>query len=238
MKLHDGVEVISISPKGLWAFYKPSGVLSHPNGLGDQDKSLIEAPYDFDEEAFVTEDGLFYLLHRLDGPTSGVILGTPYAAMAREVKELMRARKVKKTYLAVVAGQPRKDREMWIDKLSKHKANAGNGVHGNFGRGVRAEVVGGGAPAETQMYVVKKYGKPLTSALLELHPLTGRTHQLRIQCARRQMPIIGDATYGDFNLNRQLKAKTLLLHAQKIEIPELKYHAECPPPKEFAKWGR
>ena len=225
MKLHAGVEVISISTEGLWAFDKPSGVLSHPNGLGDQDKSLIEAPYDFDEEAYVTEDGLFYLLHRLDGPTSGVILGTPHAALAREVKELMRARKVKKTYMAIVAGQPKKDREMWIDKLQKAKTKDG--------RGVRAEVVGGGAPAETQMYLLKKFGKPLSSSLLRLHPLTGRTHQLRIQCARRGMPILGDGTYGDFQMNRDLKAKTLLLHAQKIEIPTLNYMAERKMPKEF-----
>lgn len=230
MKLHDGVEVISISTEGLWAFDKPSGVLSHPNGLGDQDKSLIEAPYDFDEEAFVTEEGLFYLLHRLDGPTSGVILGTPHAALAREVKELMRARKVKKTYMAIVAGHPKKDREMWIDKLQKAKTKDG--------RGVRAEVVGGGAPAETQMYLLRKFGKPLASSLLRLHPLTGRTHQLRIQCARRGMPIIGDGTYGDFQMNRDLKAKTLLLHAQKIEIPAINYMAECEVPKEFNKWGK
>lgn len=230
MKLHEGVEVLSISTQGLWAFNKPSGVLSHPNGLGDQDKSLIEAPYDFDEEAYVTEEGLFYLLHRLDGPTSGVILGTPYQALARDVKELLRARKVKKTYLAIVAGHPKKEREMWIDKLGKHKVKDG--------RGVRAEAVGGGAPAETQMYLLKKFGKPLQSALLELHPLTGRTHQLRIQCARRGMPIIGDATYGDFQMNRDLKAKNLLLHAQRIEIPSLKYMAECEVPKEFDKWGK
>lgn len=230
MKLHDGVEVITISNNGLWAFYKPAGVLSHPNNMGDTDKSFIEAPYDFDEEAFATEDGLFYLLHRLDGPTSGVILATPFAALAREVKELLRARKVKKTYLTVVAGHPMKEREMWIDKLSKQKINDG--------RSVRGEAVGGGAPAETQMYLLKKFGKPTRSALLELHPLTGRTHQLRIQCAKRKMPIIGDATYGDFQLNRDLKAKQLLLHAQRIEIPTLKFMAECPPPKAFGKWGK
>jgi len=230
MKLHEGVEVISISPAGLWAFDKPAGVLSHPNGMGDIDQSLIEAPYDFDEEAFVTEEGLFYLLHRLDGPTSGVILGTPHAALARDIKELLRARKVKKTYLAVVAGHPKKDREMWIDKLQKTKTKDG--------RGVRGEAVGGGAPAETQMYLMRKFGKPTPSSLLELHPLTGRTHQLRIQCARRGMPIIGDGTYGDFQMNRALKAKRLLLHAQKIEIPALNYYAECEVPKEFTSWGK
>jgi 23S rRNA-/tRNA-specific pseudouridylate synthase len=230
MKLHDGVEVITISPQGLWAFYKPSGVLSHPNGLGDQDKSLIEAPYDFDEEAFVTEDGLFYLLHRLDGPTSGVILGTPFAALAREVKELIRTRKVKKTYLAIVANVPEKPKALWRDKLSKQKVNSG--------RGVRGEVVGGGAPAETQMFLLEKYNRPIPSSLLELHPLTGRTHQLRIQCARRGLPIIGDGTYGNFQLNRKLKAKNLLLHAQRMEIPTLGFMAECEPPKDFRHWNK
>jgi 23S rRNA-/tRNA-specific pseudouridylate synthase len=58
-----------------------------------------------------------------------------------------------------------------------------------------------------------------------MEPLTGRTHQLRVQCALRGIPIIGDKSYGDFSYNRKLsrasKTDRLCLHAAEIEF-ELK----------------
>jgi len=54
-------------------------------------------------------------------------------------------------------------------------------------------------------------------ALLELRPTTGRTHQLRIQCANRGVPIVGDRTYGEFKKNRELKDQSLRLHSESIE---------------------
>jgi 23S rRNA-/tRNA-specific pseudouridylate synthase len=230
MQLAEGVEVLFISEQGLWALNKPSGVLSHPNKPGEEKNSLIVAPYDMKEEAYMTDEGPYYLLHRLDGPTSGVIMVTPYAAVARDVKELIRARKVKKVYNAIVAGCPRKPKELWTDKLQKTFDRAGGGVRGR--------AIGGGAPAETQMALLKSFHSPIESSLLELRPLTGRTHQLRIQSAKRKMPIIGDATYGDFRLNRELRAKTLLLHARSFEIPSMNFYAEAALPKEFIKWGK
>lgn len=229
MKLGPEVEVLFISEQGLWVFNKPAGVLSHPNKPGEEENSLIIAPYDMKEEAYMTDEGPFYLLHRLDGPTSGVILGTPYAALARQVKELIRARKVKKTYHAIIAGRPRKPKELWTDKLQKIFDRSG---------GVRGKAIGGGAPAETQITLLETFHKPIDSSLLELRPLTGRTHQLRIQCSRRGTPIIGDATYGDFKLNRELKAKHLMLHARSFEIPSMGFYAEAEEPKHFKAWGK
>ena len=59
-------------------------------------------------------------------------------------------------------------------------------------------------------------------ALLRLSPKTGRTHQLRVQCAKRKLPIIGDRTYGNFQLNRkyakQFKCDRLFLHATKLKV--------------------
>lgn len=238
MQLADGVEVICISDSGLWAFNKPAGVLSHPNKPGEEARSLIVAPYDMREEAFMTDEGPFFLLHRLDGPTSGIILATPHAALARQVKDLIRARQVKKTYLAIVAGHPEKPKALWTDKLQKTFDRESGGVRGDGGRGGRAREIGGGAPAETQMTLIKTFTRPLDSALLELRPLTGRTHQLRIQSARRGTPIIGDGTYGDFKLNRELKAKQLMLHARSFEIPSLRFYAEAEAPKYFRAWGK
>ena len=69
------------------------------------------------------------------------------------------------------------------------------------------------------MRVLEKFqGKAGPMALLELQPKTGRTHQLRIQCANRGLPIVGDRTYGDFSKNRLLQDMDLLLHSESIEL--------------------
>jgi 23S rRNA-/tRNA-specific pseudouridylate synthase len=64
-------------------------------------------------------------------------------------------------------------------------------------------------------------GRPL--ALLQLEPATGRSHQLRVQCARRHLPIVGDATYGDFRANRDYARhsgqKRLFLHSHETSLP-------------------
>jgi 23S rRNA-/tRNA-specific pseudouridylate synthase len=230
MQFGPGVEVIAVSDEGLWALYKPAGIMSHPNKPGEEGQSLIVAPYDPKSEAFMTDEGPYFLLHRLDGPTSGIILVTPYAQLAHKVRDLFRSRGVKKTYYAIVANfpAPNQSKGMWRDKLGKTQIREG-GVRGT---------IGGGAPAETHVNLIKKFHTPIGSSLLELRPITGRTHQLRIQCAHRGMPIIGDATYGDFALNRQLKTKNLYLHAAKIEIPSMNFHIESHLPRYFQRWGK
>ena len=70
------------------------------------------------------------------------------------------------------------------------------------------------------MRVREKFqGKAGPMALLELQPKTGRTHQLRIQCANRGLPIVGDRTYGDFQRNKALKGEALFLHSESVECP-------------------
>lgn len=229
MQLGRNVEVITIGDGDLWALNKPAGTLSHPNKPGEEKKSLIEAPYDYEKQAYITDEGPYYLLHRLDGPTSGLILITPNKKTADKVKELLKQRKVKKGYNAIVLGVPPMKSGLWRDKLTKQHIADGRAVRG---------AVGGGAPAETQMYFLKRFSTPVESSLLELQPLTGRTHQLRIQCSQRKIPIVGDATYGDFTVNKEVKAKNLLLHAKSILIESLNFYAEAPLPRYFGKWGK
>jgi 23S rRNA-/tRNA-specific pseudouridylate synthase len=81
--------------------------------------------------------------------------------------------------------------------------------------------------------------------LLELTPHTGRTHQLRVQCQKRRLPIVGDTTYGDFAKNRTFSQKSssnrLFLHASSISIQLGKpfttgtFTASSPTPKAFLK---
>lgn len=170
----------------------------------------------------------FFLLHRLDSPTSGVILGSFDAALAREVKRAFQTNQIQKTYRALVFGTPRERKSTWLDRLEK--------------RGAGSVRVRGQPNAETEMQllqILEVDGGVLSD--LELRPKTGKTHQLRVQCAAWGLPIIGDGTYGDFRWNREFvrlyKHKRLFLHAAEVELQleNMQFRAVAPLPEAFSQ---
>jgi 23S rRNA-/tRNA-specific pseudouridylate synthase len=104
---------------------------------------------------------------------------------------------------------------------------------------------GGGLRAEAAMRVLRLLPGPPALAVLELEPHTGRTHQLRHQCAERRLPILGDQNYGNFRLNRELARKLgtdrLFLHARTVELEfalgreRVRFTAESAVPEEFTR---
>lgn len=208
-----GVRLLKSHSSGLVALAKPSGVRSHPNRKGLDSKALLQLPYDLDEQCYQADGVAWHLLHRLDAPTSGVILLTRSAEQAARLRELFADRKVKKTYYAIVIGKTKEREGIWRDRLRTDRVK---------GDRVRTER-GGGDAAVAVMRSLRFAAKPPVLSLLELKPETGRTHQLRIQCAQRRLPVLGDATYGDFNFNRRFAKesgeKRLFLHAAKLEFP-------------------
>ena len=213
--LGPGVEIVKPGPAGLYALNKPSGVRSQPKEGGKDPQALLTCSYSLKDEAYhIPPDkggGKVWLLHRLDAGTSGVILVADQEQTAIEVKKAFEEHRVKKTYVALVFGWPKENEAVWRDRIEVKK-------EGGKARGK----VGVGIWAETKMRVRGKFqGKSGPMALLELRPTTGRTHQLRIQCAKRGMPIAGDRTYGDFKKNRELKDQSLRLHSESIECPIL-----------------
>ena len=211
--LGPGVEIVKQGPAGLYALNKPSGVRSQPKEGGKDPQALLTCSYSLKDEAYhIPPDkggGKVWLLHRLDAGTSGVILVADQEKTAEEVKKAFEEHRVKKTYVALVFGWPKGDESVWRDRIEVKKESGK--ARGKAGTGVWAE---------TKMRVRKKFqGKSGPMALLELRPTTGRTHQLRIQCANRGMPIAGDRTYGDFKKNRELKGQALHLHSESIECP-------------------
>ncbi len=126
------------------------------------------------------------LVHRLDQDTAGVLVLARSAAAAAKLAKAFRGRAVKKRYWAVVVGFPPSP-EGTIDlpllRTRDHR----------FGRTTVA-AAGEGARAVTG-YVTRDHAGRRFS-WLELSPLTGRTHQLRVHCAALGTPILGDATYG------------------------------------------
>lgn len=197
--LHDGVAVIREMPVGLIGLSKPAGVLSHPNQPADQARALLTCPYSLDQECYEWRDNGMdqpvrraWLLNRLDSATSGVVLLATDEELAKHVRQHFRNRRVQKIYAALVFGRPGANRLDWRDRLSTAKKG------GRLRTSARGNI-----PAETEMKMIQSVtGDYGTLSLVQLEPKTGRSHQLRVQCAHRGLPIVGDATYGDFRRNR------------------------------------
>jgi tRNA pseudouridine65 synthase len=212
LPLGRGFGLLTRDANGLAAFAKPAGGLSHPNTPEDQSRSLLDATYVTEGEFFqwTTVDGAvrrLWLLNRLDGATSGVILAAASAELAGEIRRMFQHKQVRKVYNALVFGVPTRASDVWRDRLAVQRK-----------RGVVRTGVGGNIPAEAAVTVLRQQravSPPL--ALIQLEPRTGRSHQLRVQCAKRHLPIVGDATYGDFAANRAFAKKTgekrLFLHS-------------------------
>ena len=237
--LHAGVKVIQTAPCGLIALSKPVGALSHPNEPVDEKRSLLTCPYSIEGEYFEwgTEDGAtgqrVWLLNRLDSATSGVVLLARSEELAKQVRQHFKQRHVQKIYAAIVFGRPGTARADWRDRLSTAKR----------GGQVRT-ATRGNIPAETSMQLVEtEIGGFGSLSLVQLEPKTGRSHQLRVQCAHRGLPIVGDATYGDFRRNRSFAKQSglnrLFLHSYRTtfsfdwEGKRLKFAAEAPLPADF-----
>lgn len=239
LPLGRGVTLLTHDANGLAAFHKPAGVLSHPNAGGDEPRSLLTVRYQLDGECYEWTPSAgeaprrLWLLNRLDSATSGVILAAADETLAREIRAQFKRRQVHKTYLALVFGGPRQATEQWKDLI----ATTRQGAH------IRSVAGVGRVPAESRMTVVRRGGAEPRVTLLKLEPQTGRSHQLRVQCAKRNLPIVGDQTYGDFTANRafakQHRTKRLFLHSLSTRFEyefrgrRFQFAAEAPLPEEF-----
>lgn len=140
------------------------------------------------------------LAHRLDRDTSGCLVLGRHAKALRRLGRLFAAGQVGKTYWAIVEGGPPKPEgriETGLKKISRPA-------------GWRMVVDPGGARAVSEYRVL---GTANGRAWLELRPKTGRTHQIRVQCAALGCPVIGDPIYG-----RSGKAP-MMLHARSVSLP-------------------
>jgi 23S rRNA pseudouridine955/2504/2580 synthase len=150
------------------------------------------------------------LVHRLDRDTSGVLLLARHADAARRLTEAFRDKTSEKIYWAVVVGVP-SPRTGRIDKaLAKRRGHGGERVANDDEDGQRAVTL-----YRTLDVAVRR------AAWLELTPVTGRTHQLRVHCLTLGTPILGDGKYGGtgaFLAGSELPHQ-LHLHARRIRMP-------------------
>lgn len=153
--------------------------------------------------------------HRLDRPVSGVLLVALRKRAARLLSDQFASQKVRKHYLAEVAGEFPRDRDLWRDWTRKVDQIA------------RVEIAAADAPgsklAETEVQRLR-YCEATDTTFLRLVPRTGRMHQLRIQSAVRGHPIVGDSLYRDGSEPGESPSRTLEpgapihLHAESIRF--------------------
>lgn len=151
-----------------------------------------------------------YTVHRLDRPTSGLLLFAKDKEIAKEISILFSENKVNKTYLCLVRGFT--DLEGSIEKELKKEGE---------GKLQKALTHYKSLQQQTVAIEISKYPQSRFS-LLEVKPVTGRMHQIRRHLAHLRHPIIGDVRYGDRHYNHymkeQLDCENLLLHAYKMEF--------------------
>lgn len=180
---------------------KPAGMVVHP-GFGHAGGTLVNAVLahcpDLAGVGGKLRPGI---VHRLDKDTSGLIVVAKGDAALRDLQAQFQGREVQKAYLALVEG---------------HVSPATGLIDAPIGRDPRARkkmavVPRGGREAQTEYRALEFYD---AHTLVEAHPLTGRTHQIRIHMAFIGHPIVGDPVYG-FRKQRA-QAPRLFLHAARL----------------------
>ena len=189
------------------AYNKPSGITSDDVSISNFLNSIY---------------GKSILLHRLDKDTSGVLLFAKTLSSAKEIEGLFKQRLIKKTYHALVEGNPKPSGKI-ENYLGKLKTYQGQTLFGEVSKDK-------GLLAITSWKVEKSYNGV---SLLLCSPTTGRTHQIRVHLSEMGHPILGDYQYGR-HFSCDYKAKRMMLHASRIQFKD--FNINAPLPVEFKDW--
>jgi len=184
-------------------------VLNKPPGLATQGGSGTKEHVDGLLDAFAPEGPRPRLVHRLDKDTSGALLIARTPGSAAFFSKRFSTRSARKIYWALVAGVPAIEEGQIDLPLAKQP--------GSGGEKMMVDQSEAGQPSRTRYRVVDRAGN--RAAWVELQPLTGRTHQLRVHMAAIGHPIVGDGKYGgpDAFLTGSISRK-MHLHARRLII--------------------
>ncbi len=184
--------------------------------MSDAVKRYLKEKYNKPGEVFTG------VVHRIDRPVSGVVLFAKTSKALTRLNELFRTKDIQKTYWAVVKNKPKLDEATLVNYLVKDEQK-------NKSRAYNEERKGA-LRSELSYKVIAKIDNYY---LLEVLPITGRHHQIRVQLSHMGCPIKGDVKYG---FDRTNKDASIHLHARKIEfIHPVKDEPLCiiaPPPDE------
>ena len=183
---------------------KPTGMVVHPSP-GHSSGTLVHAALGhIPELKGIGGEERPGIVHRLDKDTSGLIVVAKNEQAHRWLQEQFKSRAVEKTYLALVDGKP---------------PTPTGRIEAPIGRNTTHRKLMGVVPLEKGREAVSEYRTVEQfpeHTLLEVHPLTGRTHQIRVHMAFLGCPVTGDVVYG--KRKPTIEISRHFLHAQRLKI--------------------
>jgi tRNA pseudouridine32 synthase / 23S rRNA pseudouridine746 synthase len=191
----------------LLVFNKPSGLLSVP-GKGPQKADCLRTRVQQVYPEALT-------VHRLDMSTSGILLMARSAELHRAMSIAFQNREVHKRYIAVVDGQIRAEEPLLGDDPATWRLIDLPIATDWINRPLQKIDAIEGKPSQTH-YKVLSYDAVTNSTRVELAPITGRTHQLRVHLQSLGHPILGDHLYASTQI--QAKSARLMLHASSLTV--------------------
>lgn len=166
--------------------------------LSDSVKRYLKEKYGKPGEVYLG------VVHRIDRPVSGVVLFARTSKAAARLSEMFRDKEIQKTYWAVVKDKPEKESGVLVHYLLKNEKK-------NMSQAV-SEVQKGALRSELEYRILKSSDN---YHLLEVKPITGRHHQIRVQLSAIGCPIKGDVKYG---FRRTNEDASIHLHARQVEF--------------------
>lgn len=181
---------------------KANGVLVQGDETGD--KPLVELCKEYIKEKYQKPGAVFLgTVHRLDRPVSGVVVFARTSKSLERMNALFREKETKKTYWAVVKNKPKKESDTLVHWLLKdEKKNKTTFFTKETQGALRSELS------------YKVIGTAQGHWLLEVNPITGRPHQIRVQLASMGCPIRGDVKYGYGEIIND--GRSINLHAKRL----------------------
>jgi len=186
---------------------KPAGMVVHPSPGHDRGTLVHAALGHVPDLKGIGGEERPGIVHRLDKDTSGLIVVAKNEQAHRWLQDQFRSRVVEKIYLTLVDGKP---------------PTPTGRVEAPIGRNTTHRKLMAVVPIEKGREAVTEY-RTLESfpghTLLEIHPLTGRTHQIRVHLAFLGCPVVGDAVYGKHKPTVAIDRQFLHAHRLKITLP-------------------
>lgn len=187
----------------LIAINKRAGDIVQLDETGDE--PLDEKVKRYIAQKYNKPNGAFLgVVHRLDRPVSGVILFAKTSKALDRINQMFKNREMKKTYWAVVRKRPEIPEGNLVHWLVKNPQKNITKAH--------TKEVAGSLRAELNYKLIGELGGYY---LIEVDPITGRPHQIRVQLASLNCPIVGDNKYG---YPRGSLKKSICLHARKLQF--------------------
>ena len=203
---------------------KPSGIKSQKDSDGDVSINEMALSYMISTNQLSQDDFKHFhpsICNRLDRNTSGIVLFAKNLKTAQNLGVALKERTCKKLYHAIVIGKVQKSEKIH-GYLYKDEATNTVKIFDKEQKGAKE--------IHTEYRPLKTLDNDLT--LLEIHLITGRTHQIRAHLASENHPILGDMKYGNTIINKRLGGKSQLLHAFSIQFSDGRIF-EAKEPEEF-----